>query len=355
MAMSHEPLDDLGRLWEGLSENVARGYSPIYRRVGHAVARDPDLLDLVREAPRRAHDPLILLGAVHYLLLGGLRHPLADVYAGRSDADPAPLFRDVCLSHRTDVSAVMAARRVQTNEVGRCALIGPALRWAADRFGEPVELVDVGTSAGLNLLCDRYLLDYGEHGVTGPPDATVRIPCNVMSGRPPIRARFPVLGSRIGIDVAPLDLCNPDDARWLLACVWPDTGRLDRARRAIELARRDPPVVVPGDALDALPGVLGQLGPGLACVLTTWFLAFLAPEQRTRFVEILSEAGTHRTVVWIACEGPGIVDLVDPGVAPDYGHGGAHVMTAVTFDSAGTGPTFLGFVAPHGAWIDWRA
>ena len=205
MATSNQPVGDLGNLWEAFSEGAARGYSRIYHRIAHQVARDRDLLELVQEAPRRAHDPLTLFAAVHYLLLGGLAHPLADVYAGRSDGDPAPLFRDVCLSHRADVLAVMAARRIQTNEVGRSALIGPALRWAADRFGEPLELVDVGTSAGLNLLCDRYLLDYGAHGTTGPPNATVRIRCEVVSGRPPVRPRLPVLASRVGIDVAPPD------------------------------------------------------------------------------------------------------------------------------------------------------
>jgi hypothetical protein len=277
------------------------------------------------------------------------------VYSGGSDADPVALFRNLCLSHRAEVLAVMSARRVQTNEVGRSALIGPALRWVADRYGEPIQLVDVGASAGLNLMCDRYHLDYAEHGSTGPSDAAVRISCRVMSGDPPIRSGLPRIDSRIGIDLDPPDLGNPDDARWLLACVWPDTGRLERARQAVELARRHPPAVLRGDAVTALPDVLHGLGPGVACVLTTWALGFFPPEQRARFIEILCEEGKARTVVWIACEGPGIVDLVDPGAFPDYGHGGANVMTAVAFDGGGTDPTFLGFVAPHGAWIDWRA
>ena len=70
---------------------------------------------------------------------------------------------------------VLNARTVQTNEVGRSALLGPALTWAVG--DEPVQLVDVGCSAGLNMLCDRYRFDYGAHGVTGPADSPVRIDC----------------------------------------------------------------------------------------------------------------------------------------------------------------------------------
>src|SRR5436190_4525644 len=97
------PVGDLAGLWEQFADTSCREYSPLYDRISRAVARDRDLLDLVREAPGRSHQPLLLLAAVHFLVLGGLDHPLADVYAGRSDDDPGPLFRDVCLSHRGDV------------------------------------------------------------------------------------------------------------------------------------------------------------------------------------------------------------------------------------------------------------
>ena len=145
---------------------------------------------------------------------------------------------------------------MQTNEVGRSALIGPALTWAASRLPLPFRLVDVGSSAGLNMLCDRYLLDYGEHGTTGDPAAAVRVECTVLGGRPPIAPRLPEIGSRVGIDLDPPDLRDPDDSRWLLACVWPGTNRTERTERAIATAAADPPEVLQGDAADLLPGVI---------------------------------------------------------------------------------------------------
>ena len=42
----------------------------------------------------------------------------------------------------------------------------------------------------MNLLCDRYLIDYGPAGVTGPPEAHVRLWCQVVRGNPPIAGRL---------------------------------------------------------------------------------------------------------------------------------------------------------------------
>ena len=138
--------NDLGDLWNWFAEAQCRGYSPLYERIARGVARDPELLELVRAAPPAAHMPPVLLGAVHYLLLEGLEHPLHDVYSGRSDADPAPLFLDLCRTHRDAVVALLATRHTQTNDCGRSAVIGPGLTWIARQRHEPMALIDVGAS-----------------------------------------------------------------------------------------------------------------------------------------------------------------------------------------------------------------
>ena len=138
----------------------------------------------------RQRDPwhVLLLAAVHYLLLGGLDHPLAAAYAGESEADPGPLFVDVCLENRDVILELLATQQVNTNEVGRSAAIGPALTVAASRIPGPRGLVDVGCSAGLNLFCDRYRRDYGSAGATGPADAPVQIRCEIVGGSPALTA-----------------------------------------------------------------------------------------------------------------------------------------------------------------------
>src|SRR5436305_12394451 len=135
---------ELGAVWDLMADTSFGSRAPLYDRIARAVAQDDDILTLVLDAPPHAHFPLLLLAAVHYLVLGGLDHPLSAVYAGRSDADPVPLFRDVCLSHRAAIAELLARRHVQTNEVGCTAFIGPALAVAADRPGVPLALGDVG-------------------------------------------------------------------------------------------------------------------------------------------------------------------------------------------------------------------
>lgn len=351
-----QQVEALAALWRWWAGTIDEGYSPLYSAIAASVPHDEELLSLVASAPPAAHQPPALLAAVHYLLLGGLDHPLGEVYAGRSDAPVAPLFRDLCLSHASDLLAVLEVRRIQTNEVGRSSLIGLALSWATARSGDPVQLVDVGCSAGLNLLCDRYLLDYGDHGTTGPADAEVRVECRVEAGRPPVAPLLPTVAGRIGIDLDPPDLRDPDDARWLLACVWPDTGRLERTALAIRLAAADPPPVRTGDAVALLPDVLDTLGPGLVVVVNTWSYAYLLPDQRPAYIDALRQAGRRRPLVWVAADGRGVVDLLDTATLPcPNGRVECDALTAVRFDGDREQPVLLAMAQSHGQWVDWRA
>lgn len=347
-----DPLDDLAELWRWFASGLA-GYCPLYDEVARSVASDRELLALQHSARPHAHLPAMLLAGVHYLLLDGVDHPLADVYAGRSSAPAAPLFRNLCLEHSTALVEVLNSRAVQTNEVGRSAVLGPALTWAS--AGEPVQLVDVGCSAGLNMLCDRYRLDYGPHGVTGPGDSPVRIECEVVAGSPPIAPSLPAIAGRVGIDLDPPDLTEPDDARWLLACVWPGTGRFRRAARAIEMGRADPPPVRQGDAVEKLPAVLAGLGEGRVVVLNSWSYSYFTVEQRQAYVDLLADAGRSRPLVWLNMEGPGVVEL-SSGQVPPVGSTESDVLSGVTFE-AGAPPRaeVLAFVQSHGASCSWLA
>lgn len=355
------PTDDLSRLWEWFARTQCRGYSPLYEQIALGVARDAGVLELVLEAPPVSHMPPALFAAVHYLLLDGLSHPLAAVYEGRSDAnaDPWPLFRDVCLSQRESVLSVLATRRIQTNECGRSAIIGPGLTWLATALEAPLALVDVGSSAGLNLLCDSYRLDYAERGATGPADSPVRVECRVTGGDPPIAQRLPSLVTRIGIDRVPIDLSDPDDARWLLACVWPDTGRLERTAAAIALARENLPAVMSGAANEVLPEVLGRLPPQCAAaVVTTWAFGYFSTEERGQFLDILDEQSHRRRIGWLCAEDPHVVDGFSADGASEAGEGPApvpDVLGATVLDRGRSRRVLLGYTHPHGRWIDWRA
>jgi hypothetical protein len=332
-------------------------YSPLYDRISRTVAANREVLELIRESPPRSHHPPVLLAAVHYLLLGGLRHPLGAVYSGASEADPGPLFVDVCLSQREQVLHLLATRHTNTNEVGRSAVLGPALAVVSTELGAPVALVDVGCSAGLNLLCDRYLLDYGAAGTTGPRDGAVRIPCDVVGKRPPIAPQLPAIAARIGVDRHPVDVTNEAEARWLLACVWPGTDRLDRTRRALDEVRSTPLRFVRGDAVACVADVVLGLPDDLVPVVTTtWALAYLSVPQRVAFRDELARASHRRPIAWVSAEGDGVVDVFAGVDVPSDAHGVmASVLGLVVFRGNSRDARLLAFVHPHGNWIDWRA
>jgi hypothetical protein len=328
------------------------------------------VLALTSEAPLPGRQPNVLLAAAHDLVLRGVDHPLGGLYRratagevlGDDDLDAAAsAFRDLVMGERDEVAALLATRRTNTNECGRSAVLAPALRWAAAQVGAPIALLDGGTSAGLNLRLDRYRLDYGDAGATGPADAPVTVSCAV-DGPAPIAPSVVEIVDRVGLDRAPVDLADPDQARWLLACVWPDTGRMERTRAAIALAQQHPVEIVEGDLVDGLPAAVARLRRGAPVVVTTtWVLAYLRQADRVRFVDALAAVSADRPVVWVSAEGPGVVpEPTGPrGSAPDPSSGDddrSSVVAAWTFSSGALdSAVVLGRCHPHGAWLRWTA
>ncbi|MDQ3106614.1 MAG: DUF2332 domain-containing protein [Actinomycetota bacterium] len=343
--------------WREFAEQQCRGYSPLYEAICEEVAGNRDVLDLVLEAPMPGRQPNVLLAAVHFLLLGGLDHPLADTYAGAGNGPPAgPAFCELVGSHRAEIADLLATRRTNTNECGRSAVLVPGLRWIADRFGEPLALLDAGTSAGLTLNLDRYLLDYGGGLTTGPPESTLRIVCEV-TGPAPIDNTAPVIAARIGLDRSPVDLSDPEEARWMLACVWPDTGRLERTAAAIDLALAHPQELVTGDLIDDLATTAHRLpADAPLCVVTSWAMAYVPGRDRPRFVEELRHLGRQRPVAWLHAEGPGVVRGMPAPTRPSTRVGiEPSLLGCLVIDGASEEHQLLGRCHPHGAWLEWLA
>jgi hypothetical protein len=162
---------------------------------------------------------------------------------------------------------------------------------------------------------------------------------------------------RTGLDLDPVDVRDTDATRWLLACVWPDTGRLPRTRLALDEARRDPPRIVAGDAVDGVTDLVLGLPDGVTPVVTTtWMLAYLPTARRRAFADTLAEASAQRPIGWVSAEGAGVLDTF-AGVEPPTDALGieASVFGLVVFrDGAVDTSEVLGFVHPHGSAIDWR-
>ena len=301
-------------------------HEPLYAALARAIAGDAAVPALVFEAPYSQRRPVLLFACVHDLLLAGTPHPLAAFYATvagidavRTDVEHAfAVFSDFCTEYREPLVVALRERATQTNEVGRSA----GLRLALGRLdaARPIALVDVGCSAGLNLLVDRFRYTYRDadgDAITIGPASTVELTSTIV-GALPREAPMPTIAKRFGIDLAPLDVRDARDARWLRACVWPsELERHARLDGAIALAMQNRIDLLQGDANARLADVLARLDPTLRpVVFHSWSVSYFDRDAKETFGKAMRAMVRERGGVWISAEGPG----VSPGlVAPPLG------------------------------------
>ncbi len=255
--------------WGFFAQDAKRTGSALYARLSAGIGADEDLKALAARAkPGQPHANLIL-GAVHFLILRGARHPLTRFYptAGGTVAadaeDPMPDFRGFVAAHRSEIERLIETRVTNTNEVGRSALLHPGFRVIARQAGAPLSPIEIGPSAGLNLIWDRYGVRYSRDGVVAAAvnaGAPLVVDCEVRGEAVPPVEPMPHVGSRVGLELNPVDLSNADDRDWLRALIWPDqVSRLARLDRAIDLFRVETPPILAGDALALLPDALARV------------------------------------------------------------------------------------------------
>jgi hypothetical protein len=175
------PLEALAQRFMRFAEQECGDYAPFYAHLARGIAHDPELLAIAAHTRSGQQAPNLLLAAVHDLLLRGADHALAAFYpsvahlAAVPPGDPLPAFRAFCRDHRAALIDLVSTRLVQTNEPQRCTVLLPAFSMVARlASGRPLALIEVGASAGLNLLFDRYGYDYGAGQSAGALQSPIR-------------------------------------------------------------------------------------------------------------------------------------------------------------------------------------
>ncbi|MGN6527694.1 MAG: DUF2332 family protein [Burkholderiaceae bacterium] len=362
---------------------------PLYRAIAEAVAARPAWAALLAAAPATQQLPVLWFAALHDRLLercaAGARPGLADYYpsagpARAPDAAFAGHLADFLAREHAALRERIASRSTQTNEIGRCAVLWPLLRAECERRGRTrVALLDVGTSAGLNLGVDHWRYRYVDDaaGATlaiAPPAAADDVPeiaCRVLAGAPmPMRGDGPApeIVERLGIDVAPVDVADEAAVRWLRACVWPhDATRGARFEAAVRHARaRRWPVRACDDAIAAAESWLEALPADvLPVVFNSWVLAYFEPAARQAYAQRLLAAVAARDAAWISGEPPGVgrswwPALPEPAPpAPGGAVDAAELAHATAWTIATAAPA--GGIAwrlgarshAHGRWVRW--
>jgi hypothetical protein len=273
-----------------MADDFERGGSKLYAALARAFADEPLVADIVGGHQPRWEAPLRLFGGVHYLELSGVvQHPWLK-------------FRGVLESHRDWLKRFVAEQPVQTNEVQRSWALLPAFLTVAD--GGPLDIVELGPSAGLNLFWDRYRYRYGD-ATWGSKDAPLEL-AGEADPAPPSRifSTDVEVRKRVGIDRRPVDVTTDHGARLLQAFVWADQGaRLERARRAIEIVRDDPPELLEGDYVEVLPSLLAARDlDALTVVFHSASAVYLRDDERGALESAIERDARRGSLAWISYE-----------------------------------------------------
>ena len=305
------------------------------------------LLDAMRGwsgAPLADALPLRIAGGIHSLHLKGTRPDLTAIYENRSGIDDAALVAAAIRAHEAELLPWLDGPP-QTNEAGRSSSFIAAMLWLADKGLPPrFDCLEIGSSAGINLMLDRYHYDLGGVQV-GPEPGAMRF-APEWKGPPPPCRRIEIVRTK-GCDVAPVDLTDPAQALRLKAYIWPEhTVRFERMEAAIAEARKAAPDLVRMNAADFVEAELARpQEPGTTRVLMHSIVWQYVPEDQQRRVTAAMEAAgaratPDRPLAWISLEANRVVHN--------------HELRLRTWPG-GAEPVLVARAHPHGAWIEWGA
>lgn len=284
------------------------------------------------EASSRADSvPLRLAGALHAVILAEKAPELAAAY---KKSDPSTELLLATIAAHQDFILDWLDSPPQTNEVGRSAAIIGATRFVSTQCGLPIEALELGASAGLNLNFHRYHL-----GDIGPGNPAVSLSPEWQGEMPD---GSPDIISVEGVDLRPLDARR--DGMRLLAYCWADQhDRLSRLRAALDMAKQHPPHVTAGDAADWLEQRLSQRRPSrLRFVYHTIAWQYFPASVQERCEAAMQQAGAaateHEALAHFSMEADGSAD--GAGMTLRLWDGQLRIWQ-------------LGRADFHGRWIKW--
>lgn len=260
--------------------------------------------------------PLRVCGALHSLARAKAVSALAAVYPPAALPDAQLLWRAVSAAFAIEPPELdrYLAATPQTNEVGRSAVLMCGFLALAARTGLPLKLYEIGASAGLNLIPDRYRYRFGA-ATWGPADARPLLAPEWEGASPPVAAPLRIV-SRHGCDIAPLDLSRSEDQERLTSYVWADQrDRQELLEAALATAVRDPPRV---ERMEAAPWVESSLStadetaPAARVLYHSIVWHYLPSDTQTRISEHLHRCGARATrahpLAWLRFE----LDAAEP-------------------------------------------
>ena len=286
--------------------------------------------------------PLRAAGGIHALHLSETAHELAPIYADAEDINDEAVIAGVVRRHDAALLPWLDGPP-QTNEAGRSSNFIAAMLWLADRGLPPrFECLEIGSSAGINLMIDRYHYDLGGVHVGPQPGAMVFTP-DWRGDHPPMHKIE--IASLKGCDVAPVDLTDPAQALRLKAYIWPEhTIRFARMAAAIAATHEAKPDLVHANAADFVEAELAkpQAAGTTRVLMHSIVWQYVPTDQQARVTAAMEAAGAkataERPLAWIALEANRTVH---------------HHELVVRYWPGGGTARKLAHAHAHGAWVQW--
>ena len=347
MALHWEILAGLSDQADHVMNNGAPGTAAICRAMIALAAGDSKCGQRIASwnpaAVLRDALPLRLAGGFHNLFRRGMEPDLGKIYGSEimAQSDVDTLIGQIAM--RNDAALLSwFDSPPQTNEAGRSANFVAALHWLASRVVPNFELNEIGSSAGMNLLIDRYRYEL-DGIVSGPDDAPVTIK-PIWKGHPPPADRFDITSVQ-GCDIKPIDVSDDASAGRLMAYIWPEMPeRFKRMAAGIEMIRKIPVDLVQADAADFIEArLMTPQAEGTTRVLMHSIVWQYLPDDIQRRIEtamaIAGRAATlEKPLAWISLETNRATFRHELKVR--YWPGGAETV-------------LLGEAHAHGLWVEW--
>lgn len=331
--------------FKDFAEKECIGSSPLYRELSLKIAEDEDILDLCTEVEKSQPIPNLLFGAVHYLLLKDTEHELKDYYPSLVDFPKRDrylyrIFKDFCLENKEEIKVILKNNIVQTNEVRRCAYLFPVFSYIYAQTQKPLSLIEIGTSAGLQLLWDQYAYSYGTGKTYGKKDSAVHLESKVREGRIPehLLNDVPPVAERTGVDLNIVDVTVTEEKLWLEALIWLEHA--DRRRNFLRAARKlqqQPLALIEGDGVSLLPEIAAEMSEdSTLCIFHTHVANQFTKEDKNRVEEEIRKLSEQRRVFHV------YNNMQDRQL---------HIDSVFRRE---TKTNTLGETDGHGRWFDWK-
>jgi hypothetical protein len=236
-------------------------------------------------------------------------------------------------------------RSTQTNEPGRSAIFQAVIALIARQGHRSINLIDVGTSAGINLYFDQFPVRAQDDD--NPLTLVCRDETPVDRALP-----LPEVLSRVGIDPSPLDLDLEDDRLWLEACLWPEEPRrLARLDAIIDRRSRWPATtVLRGTVEQRLRDAIALGDPSsLTVVINSYVAAYFSEDDQMAYYEDMVVRCRQGNVAWISRESPFMVTWPTSSTSSESARKGA---TQVLVTLPGGSPAQWGWCHHHGLWLE---